>query len=187
MTEAYPLAWPQGRARSPHREKSAFGVSFAHARDGLLGELRLLGATHVVLSSNLALRRDGLPYANQPEPEDTGVACYFLYQGQQMCFACDRWNRARDNVRAIQLTIGALRGIARWGTGDMLAAAFTGFLAIEPPKRSWRSVIPGTSIDEVEENYRKLAQLRHPDHGGNEAAMAELNVAIQQARAELGA
>jgi hypothetical protein len=104
-------------------------------------ELRFLGAQNVVLSSNIPLRRDGLPYADFRRPDDPGVAVYFLYRKRQMCFACDRYYMTEDNVRAIALTIEALRGIERWGASDMIERAFTGFQAIaEKAQRSWREV-----------------------------------------------
>jgi hypothetical protein len=134
--EAYPLQWPDGRPRTVyyHREKAAFSVTLAKARDSVLHEVQLLAGgrfgpdPHTVISSNLALRRDGFPLANQRQPEDPGVAVYFLYKKMPMSFACDRWEKVEHNMQAIAKTIEALRGIARWGTGDMLAAAFTGFV-----------------------------------------------------------
>lgn len=187
MTEAYPLAWPVNKPRTKRPQSSRFQVSFAKSRDGLLNELELMGARHVVISTNVALRRDGLPYANQAEPNDRGVAVYFLWKGKQHCFACDRWDKVRYNLRAIEHTIAALRGIERWGTGDMVDAAFTGFLAIEAP-RSWRNVLQvnGFALADAEDAYKKLAKKSHPDRGGSDDAMAELNWAIQRAREEIG-
>jgi hypothetical protein len=195
---AFPLQWPAGRARREHwkREKAQFDTSMAAARDGLFNELKLLGARHVVLSSNVALRLDGKPYANGPRVDDPAVAVYFSYRDRQMCFACDRWNRVEDNVQAIRKTIEALRGIARWGTGDMLQAAFTGFAALPPPivagmKRPWREVLgfpPLATVSEsmVTARYRQLASEHHPDReGGDPAKMAELNRARDEALKEI--
>lgn len=53
----------------------------------------------------------------------------------------------------------------------------------------WRDVLQlRTSVitkDEVEAQYRRLARLRHPDMGGSNNAMTELNIAKQTALAEL--
>lgn len=38
----------------------------------------------------------------------------------------------------------------------------------------------------VEGQYRELVKKRHPDKGGSDAALAELNRALEQARAHLG-
>ena len=186
MTEAYPLSWPMGRPRTGKQERSRFGVTMAAARDGLFRELRLMGARHVVLSTDVPLRRDGLPYATAREPGDPGAAVYFEWKGRSMAFCCDRWDRVRDNVRAMQLTIQALRGLDRWGTGDMVEAAFSGFTALPAPgKRPWWQVlgIDGDSTqDEIRTAYRALARRRHPDAGGSVAAFQELRDAYQRAQ-----
>lgn len=61
MTEAYPLEWPLGWPRTPKPTRAIFQTSLAGARDGLLYELRLMNATDIVINSNMALWRDGLP------------------------------------------------------------------------------------------------------------------------------
>ena len=64
--DAYPLAWPEGRARTSYlmRERAKFVTTFARARDDVFHEVELLVGRHVkvdvVLSTNVALRRDGL-------------------------------------------------------------------------------------------------------------------------------
>ncbi len=139
MVEAYPLYWPENRARTDRsrRENARFEMRFARARDEVSRQIELLcgrySAPSIVISTNLPLRRDGLPLASQRPPDDTGVAVYFMYKKKQTCFACDRWLKIEDNMQAIAKTIDALRGVARWGTGDMLEAAFTGFMALPPP------------------------------------------------------
>ncbi|MEZ0262044.1 MAG: J domain-containing protein [Alphaproteobacteria bacterium] len=193
MTSAYPLHWPAHRPKTRLRERSKFKTSFATARDQLFAELQRLGARDVVLSTNIELRLDGWPYAGRNAPQDPGVAVYFSYKGKPMCFACDRWDYVQDNMQAVMKTIEALRGIARWGSGDMLAAAFTGFTALPPPTsgpvgREWWHVLdctPDLPLDKVETIYRAMARLAHPDAtGGSTSKMAELNAAIAAARKE---
>jgi hypothetical protein len=199
--EAYPLQWPAGRARTERwrRERAKFDVTFARARDNIVQEIGRLAGRYpdpqVVISTNIALRRDGLPLAGQRQPDDPGVAVYFTYKKRQMSFACDRWEKIEHNMQAIAKTIEALRGIARWGTGDMLEAAFTGFTALPPPsasdlastKKHWRDVF-GTAARtraDVQEVYRRLAAAFHPDRGGDPVKMAELNAARDEAMREL--
>lgn len=196
MTEAFPLAWPQGWPRTKTPQSSRFDVTFAAARDGLLEEIRMMGGTLPVLSSNVALRRDGLPYANNSEPTDRGVAVYFMWRGEQRVFACDRWDKVKDNIRALQKTIEAIRGIERWGASDMLDRAFAGFTALPAPgataKRPWREVLgfpPASSPDRegIDIEYRRKAKTAHPDtHGGSHDAMSELNRAREEALREIG-
>lgn len=181
--EAYPLHWPQGWPRARYTQTARFEASFAKARDGLFNEIKLLGGTHIVLSSNIPLRRDGIPYANQPQPADKGVAVYFLRRGRSMVFACDRWNKVEDNIRAIEKTIEAIRGIERWGASEMMERAFTAFEALPAPKSCWDilGLKPGASAADISAAYRSKARTAHPDAGGSEAAMAELNRARDEA------
>lgn len=184
MTEAYPLYWPDGRPRTPswQRKRSKFDTGFGAAVRFVMNELRLLSADHGVVSTNVPLRRDGLPLASAKRVEDVGAAVYFMFCDRQMCFACDRWDRVEDNIHAIGKTIEALRGIDRWGTGDMLDAAFSGFVALPPPE--WRDVLGNPqTLDQAEAAYRVRARAAHPDVGGSHDAMAKLNAAIDAARA----
>lgn len=79
---AYPLSWPLGKPRTGYRTAASFKTSLADARDGLLLELARMSANEVVLSTNMELRRDGLPYAQRRQPLDPGVAVYFPWKGQ---------------------------------------------------------------------------------------------------------
>ena len=184
---AYPLFWPLSRPRHQNRRVNRmFKTSFADARDGCLLEIKLLGGSQTVISTNIKLRRDGVPQAvdfgkSIPDP---GVAVYFSRKGKELCFACDSWAHVQDNMQAIRLTISALRGIARWGTGDMMEAAFAGFRALPAPGEStalqWHRVLGvpiNASRDQVWEAYRLLAKKHHPDHGGD----TELFHRLQQA------
>lgn len=192
MVEAFPLYWPEGWKRTPswNRKRSKFKTGFAVSRDFIIAELKRLGATNVTLSTNINLRRDGLPYANQAEPQDAGVAVYFLYKKNQMCLACDQCRKVAENLTAIGKTIEAIRGMERWGASDMMERAFRGFAALpEKAGRDWWDVLQivrGASREAIEANFRRLARDRHPDTGGSTAAMAELNQARQDALAEVG-
>jgi hypothetical protein len=63
--DAYPLAWPPGRARSPSPEFSRFKVTLGAAVAHVRREVAALGGTELVISTNEALRRDGLPMASR--------------------------------------------------------------------------------------------------------------------------
>lgn len=205
MIEAYPLYWPEGRIRTPQhkRERARFETGFARARDEVVRQIEMMTGRYewmrreanIIMSTNVALRRDGLPLAGQRAPTDLGVAVYFTYKKRQMCFACDRWDKIEDNMQAIAKTIEALRGVARWGTGDMMEAAFTGFAALPAPgqarARSWREVLgfdPHITVTEdmIDDKYRRLASVHHPDKGGTTEAFQELGAARTQARASIG-
>jgi len=189
---AFPLYWPLEHKRSVYRREARFQVDFVKARNELLRELNRLGARDVVLSSNIPLRRDGLPAVPDREPTDPGVALYFNRKSRGYVIACDQFNRVRWNLRAIGATIEALRSIERHGTTSMLEQAFSGFAALPPgpmPK-SWREVLdmpPGPCpITAVRARHHELVQVHHPDVGGDVARMAEINTAYDQAILELG-
>lgn len=188
-TNAFPLSWPAGWKRSTFPKRSKFKTNFTSARNGLLKQIKMLNGSHVVLSSDVPLRNDGLPRAGQPQPRDKGVAVYFLRNGRQMSFACDRWDKVEDNIRAIEKTIENLRGIERWGASEMMERAFTSFESLPPPRdrrarRPWWEVLNvnrSCSRASVHDAYRHRAQKLHPDVGGNTEDMAELNAARDEA------
>jgi hypothetical protein len=72
----------------------------------------------------------------------------------------------------------------------MFEKAFEGYLAIMSPdwKKPWREVfdIKPDWTGNITELYRTKARTRHPDAGGSDTLMAELNVAYEDARRELG-
>jgi hypothetical protein len=189
--DAYPLTWPVGWPRTPHREQARFRVSLATARSSLLSELALMSATDVIVSSNAVLLRDGRIAAKQPRLDDPGVAVYFTLDDQARCIPCDRWDQLVDNVRAIGLAVAALRGLERWGAGEMVRAAFRGFAALPAGGPSgdangpWWSVLgmaPTASDGEVNAAYRRLAREHHPDAGGDAERFRAIAEAYQQAR-----
>jgi hypothetical protein len=187
MTEAYPLQWPAGWPRTPpHERKHApFRVTPGKAIQKTQWEVERLGGKLAVISSNVPLRRDGLPYAKTERVTDPGAAVYFMRNGKQVSFACDQYADPFDNIRAIGKTIEAMRGIERWGASDMLDRAFSGFEALPAPEQWWQ--VLGLSANatpaEVDAAYRRLAREAHPDTGGSDAAMARLNAARDQGRA----
>lgn len=186
--EAYPLHWPAGWPRAKRPERSRFDTNDDLARKELVAELERLGARYIVLSTNVPLRQDGWPYAGRKAPEDKGVAVYFQRDGKQMTFACDRWDRVRDNMRAITKTIEAMRGIERWGASDMMERAFSAFEALPAPGQTvslscWDilDVEPGSDLATIKTAWRKRLRTAHPDQGGTREEYDQVQEAYQQA------
>ena len=198
LAEKYPLQWPEAYPRKKWPNSSRFGQkSFAKARDEVFRQLSMLLSYQeratIVLSTNITLRLDGLPYANQPQPADKGVAVYFMYNKEQVVLCCDEWNKIEHNMWAIAKTVESIRSIERWGVSDFLKRSFTGFNAL-PPKQDkkdwWRTLkydsIPGKESWNwagVEAQYKSLAKERHPDKpGGSTELFQELNQAFADAK-----
>lgn len=204
MTQASPLHWPDGwkRTKPVYREDGSSRFSYAaagsrkktpitlaRARDSLIHELKLMGASNIVISTDLKLRLDGLPYSNQRQPEDPGVAVYFVRKGEAMVMARDAFLRIEDNMRSLALAVEGLRQMQRHGGATMMDRAFSGFTALPPPdqltpivtpqpQRAWCEVL-GVAQDAplavIKGAYRALAM----EAGG---ATAELNAAYEAAK-----
>lgn len=185
--QRYPLTWPAGWPRTPGhlRTYSTFRTTTEKAFNGLLAELERLRARGVIISSNLKLRNDGFPYANQPRHGDEGIAVYFTRKGKEYALACDKFTKREDNLRALALTIEAIRGIERWGSSDLMERAFTGFAQLAAPAdtRTWWQVL---GVDEhadryeVHRAYLYLRSIHHPDKGGDDASFNAVQVAWEQ-------
>lgn len=186
---AYPLCWPDGWPRAKYQQQSKFvrhsgfaarRKSMSEALAGLQGEIDRLGAIRAILSSNVALRLDGLPRSDQGQPRDKGAAVYFTLKGKPVSLACDKWDRVEDNVWAIAKHIEALRGQERWGVGSV-EQAFRGYMALPPANNTSPHQVLGVAInasyDQVKEAHRLLSKKHHPDIGGD----AEMFRRVQQA------
>jgi hypothetical protein len=198
--EKYPLQWPAGYPRTQRPKSSRFGnVTFARARDVIFAQLKLLLSYQeratIVLSTNIPLRMDGLPYANLKQPSDKGIAVYFQYKGEAVVLCCDQWNKIEHNLWAVANTINAIRAIERWGVSDFLKRSFTGFQALPPPKpdapkKEWWAVLnyqqaPGRAVwdwEGVSAQYKSLAKKYHPDAGGSVHQFQELSQAYDEAK-----
>lgn len=152
----------------------------------MLAEMGRLGATNVVISTNVPTRQDGLPYSNATEPRDHGVAVYFRLRRESRVLACDKWDRVADNLVALAKHVEAVRGQVRWGVGS-LEQAFGGYKALPEvgARREWWEVLgvdEGAHWQTVENRREELLFKHHPDRGGSQAIAAEVNAAFAAAR-----
>lgn len=207
--QAYPLQWPEGVARREVHDMmpARFGskrnsrwidrVTTREAIDRLMQEISAMtpaGRTwridpaQVVISSNVRTRADGQPYSNARDPDDPAVCVYFHLDGDPHAMPCDKWDRVADNICAIAKHIGAMRGMERWGVGD-LRTAFAGFKALPSggtagghQVRLWWQVL---DVDQdadtatVKRAYRVAAAKAHPDRGGSSAEFQAVQDAWQ--------
>lgn len=192
----FPLAWPENMPRSKRREPGRFQTTLAGAMKNVSESIRRFGAdsgktvTDLVISSNVTLGVNN--------PPDPGVAIWFKWDGLSVCIPVDRYTKVEANLQAIHHIIEARRTELRHGTLALVRATFTGFAALPSPasKRHWREVLglnerpfPApprpVTIDAINEAYKRLAKTRHPDNGGSDDAMSELNAARAEALREV--
>ncbi|SIC59459.1 J domain-containing protein [Mycobacteroides abscessus] len=197
MIDAYPLQWPIAWPRTPEHQRDWGNLNkmpSSKVRKDLMNELNLLGATNIVISANVAIRKDGLPYAGQ-RVDDPGVVLYFTRNGTDVCIPCDRWMAVDANLRAIGKTVEAIRGIERWGAGDLVDAAFNGITNKALPAsvivtpytpKAWHEVLevsPTASAETIRAAYKAHLFKAHPDQGGT----TEQFQAVQNAYKQSGA
>lgn len=192
-SKQYPLQWPLGRQRNQYPERSKFkpGSIYSEAQS-IFRQLELMGASQIVISSNMQYRQDGLPYTRQ-NVGDTGVAVYFKSaNGEDQCIPCDSWITLEENMRAIAKTIEAMRGIERWGGKSLMNAAFSGFKALpsaivtpppDRPHRDWWIVLGverTADAPTVKQAYRRAQATAHPDAGGSSLDFQEVQAAYEE-------
>ena len=149
--------------------------------------MRRLGATNIVVTANYIVDEYGVVESRVRDP---GVSVYFQHGNKALAMCSDRYTNAASNLRSLGLAVAAMRQLERHGGGAMAERAFNGFLAITGPswKKPWREVF-GVKADwrgDIQSLFKIRARARHPDMGGSDALMAELNVAFGEAKLELG-
>jgi hypothetical protein len=195
MIHHYPLQWPVGWRHTKAPISGSFKVTYEEAEKELMAELERLGATTAYISTDQPLRMDGRPRRNEPAATP-GVAVYFVRTGadgqpKQLCIPCDGFNSVRDNLRAVGLTIEAIRRMERYGTSDIVEATLSGFTALPAEAspnstgpRRWHDVLgvsPDSPIEVRRAAFKALAQSKHPDKGGSTADWLELQKAKDEA------
>lgn len=180
---AYPLQWPIGWPKTKERQSSRFNTTLESALSSLKREIQLMGGENVVLSSNYTLGANN--------PKEPGVVAYFDWVEERyprkivaMAIPCDRWTKIQDNVRAIALTVEAMRGMERWGAKHMIKSMFMGFKALPAGDSDWRAVLKvqqQASAEEIKAAYRKLANELHPDKGGKHEDFIRVQKAYETA------
>lgn len=173
-------SWPGGeigRGRT-----SPFRAAWTTTLVTLQRELAELGAERVVIELGMReadIRLDGWPRANA-RAAHPGVVVSFESRHGPLRYATAEFDRWEDNVRAVALSLEALRKVDRYGVsrhGEQY--------------RGWRALTAGAGESLVERGrsiigrhggVREALRATHPDHGGD----ADEFRAVQAAR-EAGA
>lgn len=191
-TKAYPLQWPEGWIRDTNPIYSRFDrkLTINKAYKEVMKQVKSWGGRNLIVSSNLALNLDGeTPRSGQREPADVGVAIYFIKEidgvDEQVAIPCDTFDGVEDNLWAIAMTIDSLRRISRYGAGQLMKAAFKGFLALPDPnaKPWWEvlGVLKGSPHEHIRFQYKALVTDYHPDLHPNDPIALENFLQVQKA------
>lgn len=194
MAFSNPLRWPPGWRRDSNPNWPTFKASTQTTMRDLEKVLDSLGCTNIVITTNQPLRLDGgLRTAAEATPGDTGVALYFMRASEELCIPCDKFTTVYANLRAIGLTLEYIRRMERYGTSEMVNAAFRGFKALPEAiimgpgqARAWHEVLqvsPDASPEVIRAAYRGLAKSAHPDQGGEPGEFEVLQKALKESGA----
>jgi hypothetical protein len=151
----------------------------------LARELRFLDARQIVLQAAFRerdIRLDGLPRANAT-PEHPGLILAFESRFGPLQYSTDEYRVWDENLRAIALSLEALRKVDRYGVSKR-----------GEQYRGWRAITAGgedpaeliTSREQAEDflaewdgDWKRAARETHPDTGGDEARFRQVMRAKQ--------
>jgi hypothetical protein len=190
--EFRPLEW-EGPLTHGMRKTATFRATYPATLELLFREARNLGAKHLILQVDIRerdIRTDGLPRANARHGENPGVIVSFESRFGPLRYATDVYCDWRDNLRAIALSLEALRAVDRYGVSKR-GEQYTGWKALPAgpgptfgtadAALAWMRETsrhslghPGGSPRDM---YRQLAKAMHPDKGGDPADWDKLDQA----------
>ncbi len=189
------LTWPGKETPSFRRRRSTFRASYPNTLDLLERELQSLNAKDIVIQADFEhrdIRNDGWPRSSaRPRAPRVIVSC--VTRKGPLSFPCDTFDAWEDNLRAIALSLQALRAVDRYGV-TRNAEQYKGWQQLPAPApqpvtmstlaaASFISAQSGLSAAEVfgdpDRAYRMAAGNCHPDsqNGSHEAF-----IKLQQAR-----
>lgn len=154
------VEWPG--AHTARRQASRFDSTLGSTQKLLERELRELGAKDVILQIAVPrekFRIDGRPYADA-KPTHPGVILTMSTKHGALSYPCDNFTTWQDNLRAIALSLEALRMVDRYRvtrTGEQ----YRGFLAIE--SFAMPAGIRFESIDDAIEKLQRVAAVEQAD------------------------
>jgi hypothetical protein len=197
-------SWPAGVTVA--RRNSPFKASYGVSEDLLMRELWHLGARDVVLEIDIQasdLRLDGTLRANA-RPQGPRVILYAATKHGPLMMPCATFAHWQDNIRAIALSLEALRKVDRYGCSQR-GEQYRGWTAIPASTgvttrvhAAWDILAreaagePGSAIkpehrsrETLDRYFREAAMMAHPDAGGTDERMAAVNRARETILADL--
>lgn len=188
--------WPREKTPPNKRKSSPFDVKYGRMLDDLERELRHLGASNVVIQAYFDrkdIRNDGWPRGSA-RPSEPGVIVGFIKRGgQEISFPCDTYHNYESNLRAIGLTLAALRAIDRYGVTQH-NEQYKGWAKLPPAPevmtgqsalaflRLYSDIEP-RDPESMDRAFRVAARRLHPDN--SESGNNNQFIMLQEARAAL--
>lgn len=146
---------------------SPFKVSYAATLRQLELELRAVRAKQVTIVAGFAqVRGDGWPYSGA-KPKHPACALQFQRDGVTLVYNSHSYRTFEDNLRAITLTLEALRAVERYRVAN--GEQYRGFAQIEAPAAASKE--------------QKLVNLR--DNAATEGERAAAQAALDRLRGAL--
>lgn len=186
--------WPV--KKTINRQGSRFKSSWQQTLTLLEDELRRIRAKRIVIQVDLdasQIRNDGWPRSSA-NPRSPGVVLSFESPKGSLSFPCDRYDDWKDNVRAIGLSLEALRTVDRYGVTQS-SEQYRGWTALPPPVEEddpysvlakFADTTREAAMKFHETVYQRAVMKVHPDKGGNAADFMVVQKAIETIRAKRG-
>lgn len=193
-----PLDWTGALTPAAARKQATFKATYPATLGLLFREAEKLGARDLVLQVDISeryIRTDGLPYANAKYGSNPGVIVSFDSAHGPLRYATDAYTEWQDNLRAIALSLEALRSVDRYGVSKR-GEQYTGWRALPAGSSpafatadealQWMRAYATGQLDLevpaqmlVRDLYRFMAKLMHPDRGAPRSDWDRLDAARQ--------
>lgn len=186
-------SWPWAKTEDPKRGQ--FKASWSSTLDLLdreLYQLDVRGAVAIrAFITTADLRRDGMLRAHA-RPSQPGVAISFTGKHGALTYPCDTYDHWQANVRAIALSLEALRAVDRHGVGGhgeqyagwkAIGSGSANHFATAAAAVAWlRNFVQGRegiAPADTRSALRRASRLAHPDVGGDPADWERVDAARQ--------
>lgn len=161
------LQWPGEKTPVNRRTKSRFDSPYSKTLDLLERELKNLAAREILVQAYFTrenIRNDGWPKSNA-RPSEPGVILTFESRKKTMSMPCDRFKDWESNLRAIALSLQALRTVDRYGV-TRNGEQYTGWQQLPPAPDPGQpmSVREAASVIGLESGVQPDLILAFPNH-----------------------
>ena len=148
----WPLIWPNdalitpasSQIHAPHFTRKGTGSGTRPRAKELLASLYGMGAEDIMVTVSASIGAGGFPLEGQNKDDASGVAAYFTHESRYHVIHCDKYVTLRENMRALTITINAIKTVIKHGnvnTARKILIGFARFKATQD-KRSGRCTVP---------------------------------------------